>query len=258
MTDNINTFEDSSQAPEGHDEAMIAKGEQLEQAGQPERPDWLPEKFKSPEDMAQAYSELEKKMSSGESPKEEATNETSDNDVDTSPAEVEQVLDNAGLDFEAFQTEYNENGSLSDDAYTALEEAGFPKSLVDSWIAGQQALQTSTSEAIYEVVGGQDAYQEMVQWAADTLPPNEVEAFNASIDTGDPDLIRFAVQGLSARYRSEAGSSPKLVQGEATPTSSGAFQSVAELKVAMSDPRYHSDPAYRQQVAAKLAKSDIL
>jgi len=258
MTDNVNTYEESAQAPEGHDEAMIAKGEQLEQVGQPDRPEWLPEKFKSPEDMAQAYSELEKKMSSGETPKEETTEQQSDNAEDTSPAEVEQVLDNAGLDFSTFQQEYSENGNLSDDAYTALEEAGFPKSLVDSWIAGQEALQTSTSEAIFEVVGGQESYQQMVEWAAQSLPPNEVEAFNASIDTGDPDLMRFAVQGLSARYRSEVGNSPRLVQGESTPPSSGAFQSVAELKVAMSDPRYHSDPAYRQQVAAKLAKSDIL
>jgi hypothetical protein len=34
-----------------------------------DRPQWLPEKFKSAEDMAQAYSELEKKL--GQAPKEE-------------------------------------------------------------------------------------------------------------------------------------------------------------------------------------------
>jgi hypothetical protein len=30
-----------------------------------ERPEWLPEKFKSAEDMAQAYAELEKRMGQG-------------------------------------------------------------------------------------------------------------------------------------------------------------------------------------------------
>ena len=34
---------------------------------QSDRPEWLPEKFKSAEDMAQAYSELEKKL--GQAPK---------------------------------------------------------------------------------------------------------------------------------------------------------------------------------------------
>lgn len=255
MTDNVNTYEESSQAPEGHDEAMIAKGEALEQAGEPDRPEWLPEKFKSAEDMAQAYSELEKKMSSGQ---QEQAEETPDNAVDTSPTEVEQVLDNAGLDFSTFQQEYAENGALSDDAYQALEESGFSKDLVNSWIAGQEALARDNTEAVYEVAGGADSYQEMVQWAADNLPDSDIQAFNASIDTGDPNMMRFAVQGLSARYRSEVGNTPKLVQGDTATTSSGAFQSVAELKAAMRDPRYSTDSAYRQQVAAKLAKSDVL
>ena len=35
---------------------------------QSDRPEWLPEKFKSPEDMSKAYSELEKKL--GQSPEE--------------------------------------------------------------------------------------------------------------------------------------------------------------------------------------------
>lgn len=256
MTDNVNTFEQTSDAPEGHDEAMIAKGEELEQAGQPERPDWLPEKFNSAEDMAQAYSELEKKMSSGQ--KDEPQQEQTDNSVDQSPTEVEEVLDGAGLDFAVFQDEYAERGSLSDDAYQALDEAGFPKSLVDSWIQGQQALASSQVNTVYETVGGEEAYTDMVSWAAENLPPSDINAFNASIDSGDPDMMRFAVQGLSARYRSEAGVAPKLVKGETAAPSSGAFQSVAELKAAMRDPRYSTDSAYRQQVAAKLSKSDVL
>ena len=36
---------------------------------QSDRPEWLPEKFKTPEDMSKAYSELEKKL--GQAPKEE-------------------------------------------------------------------------------------------------------------------------------------------------------------------------------------------
>ena len=31
-----------------------------------DRPEWLPEKFKSPEDMASSYSELESKLGQGE------------------------------------------------------------------------------------------------------------------------------------------------------------------------------------------------
>lgn len=253
-TEQLNTFNETPETPEGHDEAMIAKAEQLEQNNDPSRPDWLPEKFKSVEDMAQAYSELEKKMSSKE---EQPTEEVNEPAPDTDATEVVDVLDKAGLDFDVFQQEYNENGGLSEDAYNALAEAGFSKSLVDSWIAGQEALAQDMTQSVYQTVGGQEQYAEMVQWAAQNLPPAEVEAFNQAVETGDANIVSFAVQGLHARYRSEAGVTPKLVQGEASPTSSGAFNSAAELTAAMRDPRYHNDPAYRQAVVDKLARSNV-
>ncbi len=48
---------------------------------QEDRPQWLPEKFKSAEDMAKAYSELEKKL--GQAPQEEQA------EAEQSEAEVE-------------------------------------------------------------------------------------------------------------------------------------------------------------------------
>ena len=47
--------------PESEESVEAVPEEQTED----NRPEWLPEKFKSPEDMASAYSELEKKMGAG-------------------------------------------------------------------------------------------------------------------------------------------------------------------------------------------------
>jgi len=47
------------------EEAVDAVSEEQTTETQEDRPGWLPEKFKSPEDMANAYSELEKKMGAG-------------------------------------------------------------------------------------------------------------------------------------------------------------------------------------------------
>jgi len=84
----------------------------------------------------------------------------------------------------------------------------------------------------------------------------EIDAFNATMATQDPNMIRLAIQGLNARYRSEAA--PSLLQGGTGPVSTGGkFESTAELTAAMSDPRYEKDPAYRQQVSDKLARSSL-
>lgn len=250
----LNTHSDTPVDTSEHDAAMIAKAESAEAAGQ-ERPEWLPEKFKSVEDMAKAYSELEKKMSG---PKEDAAKEeTPEYSAEAAPNDAAQALDNAGLDFEAFSTEYAEKGSLTEESYKALADKGFSKDLVDSWIAGQEAIANSATQAVYNQVGGADTYAEMMTWASQNMTEAEINSYNNAVDSGDINLINLAVQGLQSRYRSVEGNEPKLVQGNNAPTTSGAFQSAAEITAAMRDPRYHADPAYRKQVAEKLSRSSV-
>lgn len=262
MAETLNTFtgEQQATAPENHDEAMLEKAEQIEQANNPDRPEWLPEKFESPEAMAQAYQQLESKLGSAPSEDadfEEASSEEIAEEVEQEAQEVASALSEKGLDFEDFQQEYLENGGLSEDAYTKLSEAGFGKDLVDSWINGQQAIADKLQNEVFGMAGGEEGYRAMTEWAAANLSPSEVDAFNANIESGDPALTQFAVQGLSARYRSEAGSEPTLLQGQASNNQGGAFNSVAELTAAMGDPRYQKDPAYRKTIADKLARSNV-
>lgn len=259
MTETLNTFTEQPPTEEqkAHDQAMLDKVAQSEQAGQ-DRPEWLPEKFKSAEDMAKAYSELEKKMSGGQQEETTETKVEDNPDPETASAtEVADVLNKAGVDFNELQAEYNEAGGLTDAAYEKLEKAGFPKSLVDTWIAGQQAMATDMYEQVFGSVGGEENYNQMVDWAADNLPQSDIDAFNKAVDSGDVNMINFAVNGLAARYRSEVGTEPRLVQGETSGTSGGSFQSAAELTAAMRDPRYQSDPAYRKAVADKLKRSNV-
>ena len=106
-------------------------------------------------------------------------------------------------------------------------------------------------------MGGEENYNQMIEWAGDNLPPSEIDAFNKAVDSGDINMINFAVNGLTARYRSEVGTEPRLLQGETNGTSGGSFQSAAELTAAMRDPRYQSDPAYRRMVSDKLSRSNV-
>jgi hypothetical protein len=110
---------------------------------------------------------------------------------------------------------------------------------------------------MYEIAGGQEGYSQMMEWAAGNLAPSEIEAYNATVDTGDEGITRLAVQGLVARYRSEVGTEPNLVEGTTSATSGGRFESAAEVTAAMRDPRYQNDPAYRQRVAQMMARSSV-
>ena len=76
------------------------------------------------------------------------------------------------------------------------------------------------------------------------------------MDTQDPDMIRLAVQGLFARYRSEA--EPTLMQGGSGAVSSGGVLKVQRnslLRWVTLDTL--KTPFYRQAVVDKLAKSSL-
>ena len=140
MAETLNTHqEENPDANQEHDKAMLEKAEQLESNSN--RPEWLPEKFKSAEELVASYQELEKKLGQPKQEAEETITEEQRETIQEQENEVAQVMDKAGLDFNVFQKEYEENGELSNEAYDALSKAGFPKTLVDTWIQGQEALQ---------------------------------------------------------------------------------------------------------------------
>lgn len=262
MTENINTHEEQTESQE-HVEAMIQKGEQLEENNNPnkeERPDWLPEKFKNVEQMAEAYSHLEKKLGSGESEAEAPTEEAPQQEapeVDATASDVKQAVENAGVNFDSLQAEYDENGQLSEDAYNKLSEAGFPQDLVNSWIAGQEALAKDYQTSVYNIVGGEQAYSEMVNWAGENLSESEVAAYDRAVSSGDIEMVKLAVSGLQTKYQANEGTDPSLIEGQSSNSSGGVYSSWSEVTSAMRDPRYKSDPAYRQSVTNKLARSNV-
>tara|TARA_Y100001963_G_scaffold80855_3_gene112254 strand:- start:4447 stop:5229 length:783 start_codon:yes stop_codon:yes gene_type:complete len=211
--------------------------------GEQERPEWLPEKFKTAEDMAKAYSELEKKMGN----KEEG--DTPESEVEPSEA--------AGIVTEASK-EFFEKGELTDDTYESLSKLGLSKELVDSFAAGQAALQENQANAIKGEAGSD--YDAMTEWAGTALTDEEMDAFNQAVTTGTVEQAKFAVKGLHARYRAEVGGTgPKqLLKGETSGTGSVPFQSMQEVRRAMMDPRYkEGDKAYHAMIDRRLAVSNL-
>jgi len=253
MVEKVNTYE----APKAEDPAyideMVKKTEgaatEADEVSQEDRPEWLPEKFQSAEDLAKAYSELESKL--GTTPEETP-------EAENVEEAAREVVENAGMDFEAMSSEFWENQSLSDDTYDKLNNAGIPSHVVDAFIDGQMAVADKARTDAFATVGGEQNYNEMVEWAVNNLNEQEVNAYNAAVESGDPNATKLAISGLNAQYRMDNGQEPNLISGEASTASSGSYQSVAELTAAMSDPRYQRDSAYRKAVSDKLARSSVL
>jgi plasmid maintenance system antidote protein VapI len=219
------------------------------------RPEWLPEKFKSPEDMAKAYGELETKLGQPE-PKQEKVKETKKDDLSIDNAE--KAVENAGLSMDTLQQEYNESGQLNDKSYEALAKAGIPKDYVDAFIKGQEAIATQTANTLKQEVGGDEAYKNMMTWASENLNEAEINAYNRTVNGKDIEATKLAIAGLNAKYKNAEGIEPNLARGDRPSTSNATgYRSWAEVTAAMSDPRYSKDVAYQADVQAKLKNSKL-
>ena len=219
------------------------------------KPEGLPEKFNSVEDLAKSYSELEKKLGDNkEAPKEEAPKtETKTSDLEI----AEKAVESAGLNMDNLATEYNEKGELDTKSYEALEKAGIPKDYVNQFIEGQKAIADQQATSIKDMVGGADAYAEMSNWAAENMSEQEKTAYNTAVNSKDIETAKLAVVGLKAKFESANGNEPSLVEGKGTITGQDGYRSWAEVTAAMGDDRYSKDPAYQAMVQDKLSKSDL-
>ncbi len=246
-------------------------------------------KYKNAEDLEKAYIELQKKLGDNDGVSQEGREETQEVETPVNDGyledgsvnyeqvskdygdEVGSLFKNKGIDPYEMDKHFNENnGTLSEDMYAQLESAGFNKSLVDSFIAGKKAeagvVETAEVEErfsdreirdIQNTVGGEQEYQNLVNWVGQNLPESEINAFDQLLDTGNTNQIKLAVQGMNAQYREANGYEGRMLQGKPAQTSGDVFRSQAQLVKAMSDPRYDNDPAYRQDVIQKLERSDL-
>lgn len=246
-----------------HVEEMVKKAEGASQPPTSEappedppkedRPGWLPEKFKTPEDLAKAYQELQSKLG------KPAEQQNTDNNPPTDQKAAQEELANRGLDFTEFSNEFAQKGELTAESYEKLEKAGIPRNFVDQYIEGQKAQAALYESEVKSVAGGDQTFTEMVEWAKSNLSPSEIAAYNAAIDSGNRDQAKLAVAGVYQKFSAARPAEPNLVKGGTTGTSTGgAYESVAQLTKDMASPEYKTDPAFRAKVQAKLARSSIL
>lgn len=226
----------------------------------PDRPAWLPEKFKTVEEMAAAYKELETKQGEPKAPVKE-------NDG-TKPPETEtgkqaaDIVTKAGLDWAKLSTEWTEGkGSLSEASYKAFEAVGVNKDLVNGFINGQNAIAAASAnvvrDAAFGEAGGEAKYMEAVTWAATNLDAATIASFDKTITGNDAAAVKMAVAGLMSAYTKAGGAEPVNLGGSGGKGLGGTYANVDQMVKDMSDPRYSTDAAFRKRVEAKAGRSNF-
>lgn len=207
---------------------------------------------------------------STEETQEESTEESQEETQEETPSEaltrakealgeITGDLSTKGVDVDALLSEFSKSGSLTEESYAKLAEAGYSKTVVNSIIAGQRAAVEAFNNELVASVGGPEAFKQVAQFGA-TNSPSLAAAYNAAVDRGDAESAKAILQAISKERTAKLGTSNKQLQGKPAAASSqkpAGFASEAEMVKAINDRRYRIDPKYTKEVEQKIVASQF-
>ena len=240
-------------------------GEQITEA----QDQLLAGKYRTAEELEKAYGELQKKLGEKGSEDSEATGESDDTTESKEETEEKEETKETSTAVELINeasAEYWDNDQkLSPETIEKFSSMS-TTDLLNGYLEVQKNAPAQNSvpdlteadiNVVKNSVGGEAEYGKIVSWAKDNMPDADSKAFDDLVSTGNVGAIRLAAQGLQAKYNDANGYEGRMLSGKSPKTSEDTFRSQAELVRAMSDPRYDDDPAYRQDIIAKLDRSDV-
>lgn len=194
-------------------------------------------KYKSVEELEKAYGELQKKLGEG----------------NEAEAETETTTQVDGNLFDKASDEWYETGEVSEATINELVKQGIPKQVIEQYIRSANAEQQLLQQNIINEIGGQQEFERLNAWATNNLKPAEIDSFNAIVDGGDIEQIKFAYNSLKSR----AGSKFVTPDSNSQSNDTGAFANKSEMISAISDKRYQNDAIYRRQVEQRIMRSRL-
>ncbi len=281
--DSVTVTREAPKAPELSPE-VLARAEASQEGKPYEAPAAAPAKkeelilgkFKTDEDVRKAYVELEKKLGAprakesdpkagDKKPVEKASDKKAEDKApEAKPKEgdAQKVLEEAGLDFSKYSTEFTEKGDLSEESIEEIVKGTkVTKEQVSEYVAGQKAIAQLAHLDMVKSVGGEEVVENVTAWAVENLPAEELEAYNASVKGAPKAHQVLAFKGLQARMQAVEGKAPKLVGGSTAQADHGGYANDGEMFADMKNPLYnaqtHAGAAFRALVKDKVAKGLI-
>ena len=243
----------NSEVLNSEEQDSLQVGEQMEAEQNP----LYAGKYKDPKDLEKAYNELQKKLgekSDEVSQKPESKTEPKKEDPkDTEPNLLDQLWEE-GTKNKLTQETFDKIKKM--DPVEVAKMAMQQRSQAQRTPQSREFTDNDVAQ-IHGLVGGQENYNNMMSWANQNVPEQEINMYDAVMELGNPVAAYFAVQALALKYQDQAGRDGQLVTGKAPKSTADVFKSQAELIKAMEDDRYNDDPAYREAIQDKLQRSNI-
>ena len=166
-------------------------------------------------------------------------------------------------DWDKWGFEINATGELSLDTQAEIKsKTGFSDRVISDYVTGQKAKARESYNKASNVVGSKDKLGEIIKWAEDSLSKEERLNINAGLSSPGYEVV---LRGLSAQY--DHAMSQKSTANEPTPlanrqqvsdtqTALVAYGTKREFNTDRNNPRFRTDPKYREAVEQRMMRTD--
>jgi len=273
--------------PEGEKGGMVGPGQEgiveefAKEQEQLQEEEAILGKFKSPQDLAKAYAELQRKMGqqSAAEPELEPVAEpeaaeepgySADQASEIYGKEAVELLAGKGVNLAELMWNADQGADISEYYDTLAETFQVPRQVVENYVskaqsassAGEAGLSEADATELLQSVGGQESFDQLSGWAKSNLPAEELADYNAVVDSGNKEAISWALKAMQARQVApESVVEPQLYGGGAPTDTVVRFESQQQVLDAMNKRNdrgqrlYDVDEAYRNKVAMILHAS---
>ena len=177
---------------------------------------------------------------------------------------AKKVAETSGFDLTTYSATFDSTGDVpvEDRAKIIAGLKGVlganAEQIVNNYIDGQKDRTANNTSLVREAAGGDEAYTNMVTWAASKLSKAEIAVYNQQVNSGNVTAATFAVEGLRSKFERENGRPPEKFGANSFPVGGQGgtgYASAAEMNADMRDPKYKVDQAFRDSVRNRIKLS---
>lgn len=244
-------------------------------------------KFKSQEDLAKAYQELERKLGqpTAQQPPAEAPAPTIPAAEEYTPEKGVEVYGEALAEriaaaeinpFEMWR-KLDAGDDVAPYVDALVEKGGIPRPLVEAYLQGVKPAAAAAPlaeapaslndnpeavAALRQSVGGDAAFEQLGRWATTNLSDAEKAEYQAAVDTGNVLAAQWALKAIQARATSGARQEPMYLGGAAQASEpADVYQTRSDWQAeryatdSNGDQLYLKDESYQRKVDARHQRS---
>ena len=166
-------------------------------------------------------------------------------------------------DWDKWGYEMNTTGQLSEETVAEIKaKTNFSDRMINDYMTGQKAKMREAYGKASNIVGGQDKLGDIMKWAESSMSPEERLNINAGLASPGYEVV---LRGLAAQYdhamaqkptANEPAPMPNRQPVAETQVSTPAYTTQREFKADRNNPRYRTDPKFREAVEARMQRTD--